>query len=298
MGARSMTGFARVRKTGEAGEILLTLKGVNHRALDIHTHLSPELEAFDPQIRSAVRQAAGRGHIDVRASFTPLHAGPAAGLNKPLFEAYLAALEQARKEYGVHSPPDLHYALQVPGMLTPRTEGEEDDTALGPLLLSALAEALAAFNAFREREGQALTSAMAALNTGIRSDVAAISTLRAEILPALRERLTERLKELLADSPVEPQRIVQEAALAADRSEIAEELARLKVHVDELDKLLASSAEVGKKLDFLLQEMNREVTTILAKTSGLGEMGMAITHRALDAKSQIEKIREQALNLE
>jgi uncharacterized protein (TIGR00255 family) len=122
--------------------------------------------------------------------------------------------------------------------------------------------------------------------------------LRAGVLPALRARLEERLAELLKGTGLEPQRLAQEAALLADRSDIAEEIARLKVHATELDQMLQSGGEVGKKLDFMLQEMNRETTTVLSKTSGLGEIGLKLTDAALDAKSQIEKIREQALNLE
>jgi uncharacterized protein (TIGR00255 family) len=298
MAARSMTGFARIRKSGDAGEISLTLKSVNHRALDIHTHLPVELEPYDPALRTAIRQRVARGHVDVRVVFQCAHATATAGLNKPLFEAYLAALDQARRDYGVHSPPDLHMALQVPGMLAPRASEDEPVEAAEPLLMQALDEALSALNTFREREGHALTEAMRTVNAGIRQDVAEMNALRGEVLPALRQRMTERLSEMLVDVPLDPQRVAQEATLLADRSEIAEELARLRVHVDELDQLLERSPEIGKKLDFLLQEMNREATTILSKTSGLGEMSLALTNRALDAKSQIEKIREQALNLE
>ena len=298
MGARSMTGFSRVRRSGDAGEMIVTLKSVNHRALDIHTHLTAELEEFDPLLRTAIRESVARGHIDARVVFTPQHAGPASGLNKALFEAYLAALEQARKDYGVHSPPDLHCALQVPGMLAPREVSPDSDPTVETLLREVLTDALAAFNAFREREGAALAGAMRTVNESVRRGVESIADLRLTVQPALRERLTQRLLELLADTPIEPQRVAQEAALASDRSEIAEELARLRVHVAELDKLLAGGVEIGKKLDFLLQEMNREANTILSKTSGLGEMGLPITNLALTVKSQIEKIREQALNLE
>lgn len=298
MAIRSMTGFARVRRSGESGEIIVTLKSVNHRALDIHTHLPADFDPFDPAVRAALRRRIARGHVDVKASFTPLHAGPAAGLNKPLFEAYLNALDQARGAYGITAAPDLHAALQIPGMLAPRAEATDEDATLEPLLLAALEDAITALNQFREREGQALAEAMREANARVRTAGEAISAGRANVTPALRERLSQRMAELLADAPLDPQRVVQETALAADRSAIDEEIARLMVHVKELDQLLTTGAEIGKKLDFLLQEMNREVNTILSKTAGLGEIGLAISGHALDAKSQIEKIREQALNLE
>jgi uncharacterized protein (TIGR00255 family) len=122
--------------------------------------------------------------------------------------------------------------------------------------------------------------------------------IRASALPAFQKRLSDRLGELLAGFALDPQRLAQEAAILADRSDIGEELARLKIHSAQLDKLIEDGGEMGKKLDFLLQEMNRETNTILSKTAGIGELGLGVTDLALAAKSDIEKIREQSLNLE
>ena len=122
--------------------------------------------------------------------------------------------------------------------------------------------------------------------------------IRSGAMPAFQKRLQERLTELLRTSNVEPQRLAQEAALLADRSDISEELIRLKTHAGELAQLVGAGGEIGKKLDFLLQEMNRETNTILSKTGGLGDLGLTITELALAAKSEIDKIREQSLNLE
>ena len=117
-------------------------------------------------------------------------------------------------------------------------------------------------------------------------------------MPAFQKRLREKLADLLRGAGIEPQRLAQEAALLADRSDIGEELVRLRTHAAQLEKLLAAGGEVGKRLDFLLQEMNRESNTILSKTGGLGDLGLTITDLALAAKSEIDKIREQSLNLE
>jgi uncharacterized protein (TIGR00255 family) len=122
--------------------------------------------------------------------------------------------------------------------------------------------------------------------------------IRAGAIPAFQKRLLERLQELLGNVNLDPQRLAQEAALAADRSDIGEEISRLQIHSRQLDEILASGGEVGKRLDFLLQELNRETNTVLSKTSGLGDLGLRITELALAAKAAIEKIREQALNLE
>jgi uncharacterized protein (TIGR00255 family) len=122
--------------------------------------------------------------------------------------------------------------------------------------------------------------------------------IRSKATPAFQKRLKERLADLLRGAVMEPQRLAQEAALLADRSDISEELVRLRTHAAQLDKLLNSAGEIGKRLDFLLQEMNREANTVLSKTGGLGDLGLTITDLALSAKSEIDKIREQSLNLE
>jgi uncharacterized protein (TIGR00255 family) len=122
--------------------------------------------------------------------------------------------------------------------------------------------------------------------------------IRSGATAAFQVRLTERLKDLLQGAQIDPQRLAQEAAMLADRSDIGEELARLRIHSGQLEAILRGGGEVGKKLDFLLQEMNRETNTVLSKTSGAGDAGLKITERALAVKAAIEKIREQSLNLE
>ena len=153
-------------------------------------------------------------------------------------------------------------------------------------------------NDFRSREGPELATFIRHYNRSIAEACAQIEQIRGRAMPLFQQRLTERLKDLLRNSTVDPQRLAQEAALLADRSDIGEEVARLKIHSNQLDEIIQAGGETGKKLDFLLQEMNRETNTILSKTNGIGELGMKITDLALAAKSDIEKIREQALNLE
>ncbi|HLH00191.1 MAG TPA: YicC/YloC family endoribonuclease [Bryobacteraceae bacterium] len=294
---RSMTGFARVRESTAQGEITVSLKSVNHRGLDLHFHLPSAFDPFEAAIRAAVKRTVLRGHIDIRCSWTSAANSAAGGLNVPLFRAYLAAFRQAAAEEGLSAEPDLNRMFQHPGMFG-ATEEKEPDPALEGMIVSALDQALETLNAFRAREGAELASVIRAQNRVIQDCAAEIEKIRSQAMPAFQVRLQERLRELLANSPVDPQRLAQEAALLADRSDIAEEIARLKIHSKQLDEILDAGGEVGKKLDFLLQEMNRESNTILSKTGGIGELGLRITELALESKSCIEKIREQALNLE
>ena len=294
---RSMTGFARVQQSAPQGEITVTLKSVNHRGLDLHFHLPPEFDPFEAAIRASIKQAIFRGHLDIRCSLTSSGNGAAAALNVSLLRAYVAAFRQAAAEVGLQAEPDLNQIFQQPGIFS-SAQDQEPDAALEGAILSALKQALAALNAFRAREGGELGGVIREQNRTIQKDAAEMEAIRSQAVPAFQARLQERLRELLANSPLDPQRLAQETALLADRSDIGEEIARLKIHSKQVDEILDAGGEVGKKLDFLLQEMNRESNTILSKTGGIGEIGLRITELALESKSCIEKIREQALNLE
>ena len=153
-------------------------------------------------------------------------------------------------------------------------------------------------NAFRDHEGQATVHEIRQRAAAIVGLVTRMEEIRGGAVEAFQNRLRERLADLLSGAAIEPQRLAQEAAVLADRSDIAEELVRLRTHTGQLETLLDSGAEVGKRLDFLLQEMNRESNTILSKTGGLGDLGLTMTDLALAAKAEIDKIREQSLNLE
>ena len=297
MSIRSMTGFARIRRSSPAGEAVATIKSVNHRALDLHLHLPAELEAIEPRVRDLARRHVRRGHVDIRLSFTPAHSEGQTAFNRALFETWLATFDIASNEYNVHSTPDLNQALRIPGMLAASRDADlpEDVEALA---LGVLEDAFAAHAEFRAREGAQLVDLMKEANVKVRAAAGEIAQLRDQVLPYMRQRLEDRLTELLAKNLPNPDRLAQEAAVLADRSDIAEEIGRLTVHAAELDQMLATGVEIGKKLDFLLQEMNRETNTILSKTSGAGEIGLRVTDLGLDAKTNIERIREQGLNIE
>jgi len=293
---RSMTGFARVRKNIGQGEIIATLKSVNHRGLDMHCRMPAEMDALEHEVRGVVKGGVARGHVEIQVSFTRT-AGAAATLNRPLLDAYIQAFRDAAGIYGLSGQPDVNSALSIPGMLSAAGD-EEVETEVSKAVLEAAAEALVLLNAFREREGAAMAREMRQRCQNVCDLVSRMEEIRAGAGAAFHKRLKEKLADLLEGAAMEPQRLAQEAALLADRSDIAEELVRLRTHAAQLDAMLSGDGEVGKRLDFLLQEMNREANTVLSKTGGLGDLGLTMTELALAAKSEIDKIREQSLNLE
>jgi len=293
-----MTGFARVRKVIPQGEVVFSLKSVNHRGLDLHFHLPHELDPIENDIRNVIRGGVVRGHLQINVTFLRAASEGPAPLNRALLAAYMTAFREAAALYGVGGAvPDLNSALRLPGMLG--ADGEEElDEEVAKTVLEAASEAVAVLNCVREREGAATAQELRQRCQTIRGLVGRMDEIRDGAVPAFQKRLREKLADLLNGSAVDAQRIAQEAALLADRSDIAEELMRLRTHAGQLEAMLDGSGEVGKRLDFLLQEMNRESNTVLSKTGGLGDLGLTITDLALAAKSEIDKIREQSLNLE
>jgi uncharacterized protein (TIGR00255 family) len=293
-----MTGFARVRKIVEDTEIVLTLKSVNHRGLDLHFHIPPSLDPLENDIRGIVKAGVSRGHVQINLSLVRVGIDTA-GLNRALLALYMGAFREAAELYKVaDQQPDLNAALRIPGMLGIDGENEEISEELSKAILETVGEAVAALNAVREREGAVTAQEMRQRGRNICELAARMDEIRASAVPAFLKRLREKLADLLQGAGIEPQRLAQEAAILADRSDIAEELVRLRTHAGQLDEILAGHGEVGKRLDFLLQEMNREANTVLSKTGGLGDLGLTITELALAAKSEVDKIREQSLNLE
>jgi uncharacterized protein (TIGR00255 family) len=259
-------------------------------------------EVFEPRIRQGVRNRLKRGHVDVNVYYES--AGPAAvQVNRELAEVYLKAVEDLRRQFGVTAEPDLLALLRLPGVVAApgsATELQEEETQerLGAQLDVCLEQALDRLEAMRRAEGQTLAAEMRGLLGRIAEKTGEVESFAARARPAFARRLEIKLKELLNGVPVEPSRLAQEAALLAERSDVSEELARLHSHVEQFQSLLTGAGETGKKLDFLLQEMQREANTLLSKTPGVESEGLAITGLALEIKSDIEKLREQAQNVE
>jgi uncharacterized protein (TIGR00255 family) len=297
---RSMTGFARSRKPLETGEIVVSVKSLNHRGLDVQVHAPSAADEFENAIRAMVKGRLTRGHVEVRISLPSngANGSPALALNRDLLLQYLKAFREAAEAHGIHAEPDLNAAFRHAGMLAESPPEAASASAIEKEVLDALSEALDGLNDFRAREGAEIASEMRIHNTQVSALAAEMEQVRSTAREAFHTRLSDKLRDLLKGVQIDPQRLAQEAAILADRSDIGEELARLKIHSGQLTGMLDSGGEIGKKLDFLLQEMNRETNTILSKTSGAGDAGMKITELALNAKAAIEKVREQSLNLE
>jgi uncharacterized protein (TIGR00255 family) len=292
-----MTGFARVRKEIPQGELVLSLKSVNHRGLDLHFHLPNELDALENDVRAVIKSGVARGHVQIHVGLTRNVVGDAAPLHRAMFHAYIAAFREAAQLYALDGQPDVNSALRIPGMLSTGDE-EELGEEVTKALLEAATEAVAVLNRGREREGAATAQEMGERCRNICALVSRMEEIRSGAVGAFQKRLREKLADLLRGAGIEPQRLAQEAAILADRSDISEELMRLRTHAGQLEAMLNGEGEIGKRRDFLLQEMNRESNTVLSKTGGLGDLGLTITDLALSAKSEIDKIREQSLNLE
>ena len=301
-GIYSMTGFAQARVERDGSSVRINLRSVNHRFLDLHLRMPDGFEVFESRIRQAVRNRLRRGHVDVNIYYEAGGTG-AIEVNQDLIRSYLSAVEKLRREFEVKTEPDLVALFRLPGVVAAPgdasdLQSEERQEKLGEQVEVCLEQALNKLQAMRRSEGQALTAEMQGILGKIAERTAEIEALAERVRPAIARRLAERLEELLKGVQLDPMRLAQEAAMLAERSDVSEELARLRSHVEQFGKLLASAGEAGKKLDFLLQEMQREANTLLSKTPGVESEGLAITGLALEVKSDIEKLREQAQNVE
>jgi uncharacterized protein (TIGR00255 family) len=297
---RSMTGFAQVRRQTELGELSVSLRSVNHRGLDLHFHLGAEFLQFESAMRALLKESIGRGHVEIRVSLTRVAGAAGLGYNSDALKAYAAAFRAAAVELVLDSKPDLNVLLTLPGVVGNGigSEGKPLDAQFQPLLLEALAECLVSLNAVREREGAELRKALLAELASIEQARDEMARLRAQATPYLLERLREKLNELLNGAGVTEARLAEEAAILADRSDVEEELTRLGIHAQEMRRIVEAGGPIGKPLDFLLQEMNRETNTTLSKSTGAGDPALKLTNLGLAVKANIERIREQALNLE
>jgi uncharacterized protein (TIGR00255 family) len=299
-GLKSMTGYAQAQGAGDGIGLRISVRSVNHRFLDLHLRVPEGFEPLEPRIRQIVRERVRRGHLDVTLRYEL--AGPGAvAVNQEVAAAYLRAVADLRTQFGMKAEPDLAAILRLPGVIGASAgpaSSDEEIAHLESVVARCLTDALDKLDQMRELEASALRDEMSGRLASIASHAARVESLAERARPAFARRLELRLKDLLGDSPIDPSRLAQEAALAAERSDVSEELARLASHVRQFESLLASASDVGKKLDFLLQEMQREANTLLSKTPGNEAESLEITELALEIKSEIEKLREQVQNIE
>ena len=295
----SMTGFARTQvRVNDQLSYTLSLKSVNHRFLDVQLRLPNGLDELEMDLRRALKDQLVRGHVEVTLTLDR-SSQQSAGYNRELVSNFLAAFSMAREEHALTGQPDLNSILRIPGALQQdgRNNNDEDLIALSESVRREIVPLLEQLKQMRAREGQALALVLQSSLDRLTVAVEGVARLRPEVEQRYQERLTQRLSQAVGDD-FNRQRMLEEVAVFVDRSDIAEELQRMTTHIGHFRELLNASGEVGKKLDFLLQEMNREANTLLSKTGGVGGKGTQITELGLAMKAEIEKAREQIQNLE
>jgi len=294
----SMTGFARVAdRVTETIGYTLSLKSVNHRFLDLHMRLPGGTEALEMHLRKVLKEKLARGHIEVSLSIDR-SARLEAQYNESLVSAYVAAFRSAAAQHNLAGDPDLNAIFRMPGVLTgDARSSEEEIKLLEESVMQRIDGLIDALNVMRSSEGNGLADELRSGLKRLSGFVEQVTKLRHEVQKTHFDRISQRLSELI-NGAVDRERVLQEAALLAERSDVEEEVARMRTHITHFESLLDQGGEIGKKLDFLLQEMNREANTLLSKTSGISGNGTAITELGLGMKSEIEKAREQVQNLE
>jgi uncharacterized protein (TIGR00255 family) len=309
MTVRSMTGFAQVKgdlartaagasasSQSSNGRLAfsLSLKSVNHRFLDLHFRLPSGTDSLEMQLRRLLKEKLARGHVEIALS---LERGVSEtfSFNRELVGGYIEAFRAAAKEFSLSAEPDLNAILRIPGALD--SAHEADSAQIEAAVLARVGEALDRLSQMREEEGRGIERELRQRMNHLLEAAKIVQAHRRVVLQNYVERLQSRIQELIG-SGADKERVLQEAAVLVDRSDIQEEIVRLENHVKHFLGLLDEGGEVGKKLDFLLQEMNREANTLLSKTSGLAGEALQITEAGLAMKAEIEKSREQVQNLE
>jgi len=298
-----MTGFARTQVSVPLPNqaqlnYTLTIKSVNHRFLDVQLRLPSGLDALEVELRKALKDALIRGHIDLTLTIDR-GSQASAGYNRELVACYIAAFTAAREEHGLGGQPDLNAILRLPGALQNdnRGNGDEDQAALTESVRQQIGPLLDELKQMRAREGESLAAILRSTLDRLAEAVEGVSAMRSEVEERYQARLAERL-EAAVGPDFNRQRLLEEVAVMVERSDVSEELERMTTHIIHFRELLSAGGELGKKLDFLLQEMNREANTLLSKTGGAGGKGTRITELGLAMKAEIEKAREQIQNLE
>jgi uncharacterized protein (TIGR00255 family) len=296
----SMTGFARA--SGRISDLLswnLSLKSVNHRFLDLHMRMPAGAEPLEMRLRRLLKEKVLRGHLEITLA-VDRGLRPNAHFDRDLLQGYIAAFRAAAAESALEQQPDLNAIFRLPGVLTGETRfSDEEMKALEEDVAVQIGPLVDALNRMRAQEGAALALDLGATMERLSLAVSQVAQMRQEVQKAYFERISQRISALLnGNGVIDRDRVLQEAAMLAERSDVEEEVTRLHTHIQHFHSLLQAGGEMGKKLDFLLQEMNREANTLLSKTGGVSGNGSRITDLGLGMKSEIEKAREQVQNLE
>ena len=296
---RSMTGFSQVQYEEPPLVVRVTLRALNHRFLDLHVRLAPELEGLEPRIRNQVRAALRRGHVDVNLQVESSEK-PVLSVDREYVRSYVELFNALRQEHRLTGEPDLMAILRMPGVVQSgeRPAGLDEDSQLARITEQALGRALEELERMRRAEGAVLEEELRTRARRIQELVDQVAGAATGVQEIVFARLREKLQQLLDQAPLDEARVAQEAAYLAERSDVSEEVARLRSHLEQFLVLLGSETEVGKRLDFLLQEMSRETNTLLSKSPAFDAGGMEVTRAGLAIKAEIERLREQVQNVE
>ena len=290
---KSMTGYGRCVETVGGREFTVELRSVNNRYLDCTVKLPRALSFAEDTVKQAVKNAISRGKVDVFISMRSEGGSDAkVTLNAPLVEGYLSAMKEMAQRYGVTDDISVSTIARMQDVFTVERE-EVDEEQLLKDLMTVVEGAIAGYDAMRAAEGAALEKDLRSRGETILELVSQVEAGSAETVAAYRTRLENKLREVLASTSIDESRILTEAAIFADKVAVDEETVRLRSHLDQMNRMLSSGGAIGRKLDFLLQEMNRESNTIGSKCSDV-----RLARIVVDIKAELEKIREQTQNIE
>jgi len=289
---KSMTGFGHGSAEGEGLKVRVDIRTVNNRFLDVHTRMPQDLASLEITLKKQIQAALKRGRADVTISIEQVREAKFE-INKPLVSGYLKALGELKADFGLEGSPSLELLAKLPGAMQVSQDQEQLDKALVSTVTAAVSEALISLGTMRAAEGQELADDLGARLDAIEHALPIVEEHATELPSVYREKLLKKLQDIVPASSIDETRLAQEAVMLADRCDISEEIARLKSHIVQMREILRTDEEAGKRLDFILQEMNREANTILSKSNDL-----AITDAAIVIKTEVEKLREQAQNVE
>ncbi|MBR0415420.1 MAG: YicC family protein [Clostridia bacterium] len=290
---RSMTGYGRAQAIRDGLDITFEIKSVNHRYFDFSSRVPRSYAFLEEKLKAFVKEQVARGKIECYVHILEIDAQAAdVVINAPLVEGYIRALNSLESEYGLRNDISVMQVGRMPEVLTVK-KAEADEDAVWQAVMPVAQEAIDRFIAMRAKEGEKLKEDVLSRAETILANVAFIESQSEQTVKDYTARLSERIQEVLADTTIDEARILTEAAIFADKVAVAEETVRLRSHIAQLGDMLESEEAVGRKLDFLVQEMNREANTIGSKCQDVN-----VTKKVLDIKSEIEKIREQIQNIE
>lgn len=296
----SMTGFGSWRGESPLGLWAADVKTVNHRHLDVHVRLPTEFQSFEAAIRKKVADRLRRGRVDVSVRIERIRKGVRIEADPEVVRSYCEVVRALQRQFPIAGEITVDALSRIPGAIsvTSADLSEEEERALSDQVAETVDQALLQVVEMRRREGEALARDLNSRIARIRQNLVRIQGAAHLLVAHYRERLEARIAELAPSATIDAPRLEVESLIYADKSDISEEITRLLSHLDQFEATVARDDEAGKRLDFLLQEMNREVTTILSKTSGINGAGVTLGEAAIDNKVEIDKLREQVQNVE